>query len=137
MNDDIDWKALVAQARAVRDNAYAPYSGYRVGAALLTKSGHVYRGCNVENASYGLTLCAERSAVAQMIAAGEQDIQAIAIVTQGPEAGTPCGLCRQTLAELALDLPIALAIEGADEPARITSLRALFPEPFHGDLVKR
>lgn len=133
----IDWKALVAEAQAVRENAYAPYSGYRVGAALVTTSGHVYRGCNFENASYGLTLCAERTAMAQMIAEGEREIAAIAIVTEGPEAGTPCGLCRQTMAELARDLPIALAIAGADAPSRITSLAELFPQPFRGDLVKR
>lgn len=133
----IDWNELVAKAAAVRLHAYAPYSGYRVGAALLSASGRVYVGCNVENASYGLTLCAERSSVAQMIAAGEREMRAIAIVTEGPEAGTPCGLCRQTLAELAIDLPIALAIEGATEPVRITSLRELFPEPFRGDLVTK
>lgn len=133
----IDWKQLVSRARAVRDNAYAPYSGYHVGAALLSASGRIYEGCNFENASYGLTLCAERSAIAQMIAAGEREILAIAIVTEGPEAGTPCGLCRQTMAELARDLPIGLAVRDSDEPVRITSLAELFPQPFRGDLVKR
>lgn len=137
MSPGIDFRALVARARAVRQNAYAPYSGYRVGAALITATGRVHAGCNVENASYGLTLCAERSAIAQMIAAGEREISAIAIVTEGPEPGTPCGLCRQTMAELALDLPIALATASAEEPVQITSLAELFPKPFRGDLVKK
>lgn len=130
MSRDIDWATLVREAQAVRENAHAPYSNYRVGAAILAESGRVYRGCNVENASYGATLCAERSAVAQMVAAGERTMTALALVTEGPEPGTPCGLCRQTLSELARDLPIALAIAGEGEPRRLTSLAALFPQPF-------
>lgn len=133
---DIDWKLLIAKAAEVRQHAHAPYSEYLVGAALLTKGGRIFTGCNVENASFGLTLCAERSAIAQMVAAGEREIEALAIVTKGPEAGAPCGLCRQMLAEFAEDLPIALAVEGSAEPSRMTSLRALFPEPFRGDLVR-
>jgi len=130
----VDWSALVAEARAVRAHAYAPYSKYRVGAAVLTTSGRVFRGCNVENASYGLTICAERSALAQMVAASEREIAAIAIVTEGPEPGPPCGLCRQMMAEFANDLlPIALATPQGEW--RTTTLGALFPEPFRKDLV--
>lgn len=128
---DIDWEALAAAATAAREQAYAPYSGYRVGAAILGGSGRVYVGCNVENASYGLCLCAERSAVAQMITAGERTPAAIAVATSGPEPGPPCGLCRQTLAELATTLPIALVVNG--KIAKTTSLEALFPEPFRLD----
>jgi len=95
----VDAKALLAQARAMRKRAYAPYSKYTVGAALLGKSGEVYLGCNVENASYGLAICAERNAVAQAIAAGEHAFEAIAISAAGPEPVPPCGMCRQTLAE--------------------------------------
>jgi cytidine deaminase len=96
----VDVDTLLDAARAVRKNAYAPYSNYRVGAALLCGSGRVYSGCNVENASYGLCLCAERSAVAQAVANGEQELLAVAISGQGPEPVPPCGMCRQTLAEL-------------------------------------
>lgn len=132
----IDWNALVAEAQAARANAYAPYSKYQVGAAVLTASGRIYRGCNVENASYGLTLCAERSALAQMVAAGEREPVAIAIVTEGLEPGPPCGLCRQMMAEFASDsLPIALATPQSTAPLRTISLGKLFPEPFRKDLV--
>lgn len=135
MSEDIDWRALVREAQAVRGNAYAPYSKYQVGAALLGESGRVYLGCNVENASYGVTICAERSAIVQMIAAGERRMKALALVTEGPEPGTPCGLCRQTLSEFGRDLPIALAVPGEDEPRRLTSLAALFPQPFDADAL--
>jgi cytidine deaminase len=126
----IDWAALERAALAVQARAHAPYSRYHVGAALLTASGAVFAGCNVENASYGLAICAERSAVVQMVAAGERDPVAIVVVTPGPVLGTPCGACRQTLAEFALDLPIRLVVEGNGVPARTTSLEALLPDAF-------
>lgn len=125
---DVDWEALAAAATAAREKAYAPYSGYQVGAAILGASGRMFVGGNVENASYGLCLCAERSAVAQMIAAGERTPVAVAVATSGPEPGPPCGLCRQTLAEFATALPIALVVGGTI--AKRTSLEELFPEPF-------
>jgi cytidine deaminase len=127
---DVPWKALFLAASRARANAYAPYSGYEVGAAILAPDGRIFAGCNVENASYGLALCAERSAVAQLVAAGVRDIAALAVVTRGPDPGTPCGLCRQTLSELAEDLPIGLAIAGDESPRVIKTLRELFPEPF-------
>jgi len=134
---DIPWKSLILAASRARDNAYAPYSGYQVGAALLTRDGRIFAGCNVENVSYGLALCAERSAIAQLVAAGGRDITALAVVTAGPEPGAPCGLCRQTLVEFADELPIALVVAGEDEPRAIKNLRELFPEPFRADLAKR
>lgn len=130
-----DWSVLLAHASLVRERAHAPYSGYRVGAALVTADGAIFAGCNVENASYGVTICAERSAIVQMIAAGASDPVAIAVVTAGPEAGSPCGVCRQTLAEFAVDLEIALAVAGASTPARTTTLAALLPDAFQGRLV--
>lgn len=134
----VDWNALVAAATSVREKAHAPYSSYRVGAALLTRAGKVFVGCNVENASYGLCLCAERSAVAQMVAAGDKDPVAIAVITKGPKAGSPCGMCRQTLAEFAEDLPILLGVEGDPSAERRTSLAALLPDAFRaGDLGSR
>jgi cytidine deaminase len=132
----IPWKELTAAASRAREAAYAPYSSYLVGAALLSGDGRIFAGCNVENASYGLALCAERGAVAQMVATGQRNIVALVVVTQGPEAGTPCGLCRQTLSEFATDLPIGLAIADEDAPRVIKNLRDLFPDPFRGDLIK-
>lgn len=132
----IDWQRLTAEASAVRERAYAPYSNYRVGAALLGADGRIFTGCNVENASYGLCLCAERSAVAQLVAQGARDMLALVVMTAGPEAGSPCGLCRQTLSEFADDLPIGLAVAGDEQPRVIRSLRELLPHAFRGDLVK-
>ncbi|MGH7272458.1 MAG: cytidine deaminase [Polyangiaceae bacterium] len=100
-------------AQTARSRAYAPYSRYRVGAALLTRRGAIYSGCNVENATYGATLCAERAAVAAMIAAGDRAPIACAIVTAGPRPGTPCGICRQVLAEFARDMKILAVAEDA------------------------
>jgi cytidine deaminase len=90
-------QALVQAARAARAHAYAPYSGYAVGAAVLTDDGRVFAGCNVENASYGLSLCAERVAVFNAVASGARRLVAAAVCT--PDGGTPCGACRQVLLE--------------------------------------
>jgi cytidine deaminase len=133
----IDWERLTSHASTVRERAYAPYSSYAVGAALLAADGRIFSGCNVENASYGLCLCAERSAVAQFVAKGARDMMALVVMTAGPEPGSPCGLCRQTLAEFAEDLPIGLAIPGDERPRTMRSLRELLPFAFRGDLVKR
>ncbi len=129
----IDWSDLERRAVAVRKSAYAPYSGYQVGAALLVRSGNVFVECNVENASYGLCLCAERSAVAQMISANEVDPIALVVATRGPKAGTPCGSCRQVLAEFAMDLPVRLVVDGDPSATRDTSLAALLPDAFRKD----
>jgi cytidine deaminase len=133
---EIDWKSLIGAASRVRLAAHAPYSGYKVGAAIVGASGRVFEGCNVENASFGLTVCAERNAVAQLVASGERSIVAVAVVTAGPEPGAPCGLCRQALAEFADDVPIALAVAGDETPRTITSLADLLPHPFRGDLLR-
>jgi len=132
----IAWKELTEAASRARISAYAPYSNYLVGAAVLSGDGRIFAGCNVENASYGLALCAERSAVAQLIVAGQRTILALVVVTAGPEPGSPCGLCRQTLSEFAVELPIGLAVAGDEAPRILKNLRHLFPDPFRGDLVK-
>ncbi len=131
-----DWAGLERAARAVQQRAHAPYSRYFVGAAIEVASGAVFAGCNVENASYGLSLCAERSAIVQMVAAGERDPVAIVVVTPGPVVGTPCGACRQVLAEFARELPIRLVVADDAAPARITSLEALLPDAFRDDALK-
>jgi cytidine deaminase len=117
-----DLDRLLTHARAVRSRAYAPYSKYRVGAAVLTRSGHVFAGCNVENSTFGATICAERSAVSAMVAAGHLDLVACAVVTAGPRPGSPCGICRQVLSEFARDIPVVLAAE--DDTGRRKGLQA-------------
>ena len=102
-------QALIDAATAVRKQAHAPYSKYKVGAALQAADGRVFVGCNVENRSYGLTVCAERNAMAAAVAAGAREFTALAVVTQDEKPAAPCGACRQVLAELAPVLPILLA----------------------------
>ncbi len=95
---------LIAAAAAVRERAYAPYSQFLVGAALRTANGTIFAGCNVENASYGLTICAERNAIAQAIAAGARDFTAVAVVSEN--GVTPCGACRQVLVEFGPEMTV-------------------------------
>jgi len=122
---------LVQEATRAQEMAYAPYSKFHVGAAILTKSGKIFRGCNVENASYPVGICAERTAIVSMVAAGEREPVAIAIVTPGKRGGSPCGLCRQTMGEFARDLPIVLVgLEGNVASVRETSLAELLPDAF-------
>ena len=109
---------LIALAARAREKAYAPYSKYAVGAALLAKSGKVYTGCNVENASYSLTNCAERTAVFKAVSEREREFEAIAVVTAN--GGTPCGACRQVLAEFGLDIRVLIAT-----PDRIVAERTI------------
>ena len=127
--------ALVRAARAVRRRAYAPYSRFRVGAAVLA-DGAVHAGANVENASYGLTLCAERAAVAAAVAAGARRIDAVAIATGTAEPTPPCGACLQPLAELGgPDLPVVLS--GARGARVDTTLGALLPRGFGKRFLRR
>lgn len=105
MPSDVD--DLLALAKAACDRAYIPYSGFAVGAALRTRSGKVYTGCNIENASYGLTVCAERVAIWKAVSEGETEFEALVVVTS--IGGSPCGACRQVMAEFALHMPVIIA----------------------------
>lgn len=119
---------LVAAARDVRRHAYVKASGFSVGAAVLAEDGRMFVGCNVENASYGLTICAERAAVCAAVAAGARALVAVAVATDLDEPARPCGACRQVLAEFGRDLEVVLAGRGA--VVVTTRLGALLPEPF-------
>jgi cytidine deaminase len=123
---DFDHQELIARAQAARERAYAPYSNYRVGAALLGRSGRIYTGCNVENAAYPLCTCAERTAVVKAVSEGEREFVALAVVTEN--GASPCGSCRQTLREFGLEIAVLIA----DEQGRYreTSLGALLPDSF-------
>ncbi|MBN1447039.1 MAG: cytidine deaminase [Bacteroidetes bacterium] len=125
--------ALITAAREAREFAHAPYSGFRVGAALLCSDGSVFTGCNVENSSFSLTCCAERSAVFSAVGEGRTEFDAIAIVADG-EAVPPCGACRQVLSEFAPDLHVIL-LDKHDEH-RILTLTNLLPEPFSARYLK-
>ncbi len=128
--EHIDTGALVAAARAAARQAYAPYSRYAVGAAVEADDGRVFTGCNVENASYGLTICAERAAVCAAVSAGVRRIRRVAIAASGPAVPYPCGACRQVLAEFAdaaAEVQIAL---GDGATCEKITLGALLPKAF-------
>jgi cytidine deaminase len=122
-------RQLVAAARAVRRRAHAPYSRFRVGAAVLDDRGRIHVGCNVENASYGLTVCAERNALAAAVAAGARRLVAVAVASAARPPAPPCGACRQVLAELSPPGATVL-LAGPTGPAREHSLDDLLPHAF-------
>ena len=118
---------LIAAARSAQAQAYAPYSNFRVGAALESVDGTVFTGCNVENASYGLTICAERAAISAAVGAGARKFRRAVVVSDVDPPAAPCGACRQVLAEFGLDLPI----EGVGPRRRVTwRLSELLPSAF-------
>ena len=127
MNNEIEMEQLFAQARKAADFAYAPYSKFRVGAALLAENGTVYSGCNVENRSFGLTVCAERNAVFKAVSSGQRSFRALALSTPDSESPvSPCGACRQVLSEF-MD-PAAVVIFGGSGKERVeTTLGILYP----------
>ncbi len=125
MSDD----ELIGLAREVKENAHAPYSGFRVGVALLARDGRVFTGVNVENASIGLSVCAERNAIARAVADGVTDFARLAIVTDPTEEPPmPCGVCRQVIWEFTHDLPII--VESGPGQRVHTTIEELFPRPF-------
>ncbi|HYL64755.1 MAG TPA: cytidine deaminase [Candidatus Methylomirabilis sp.] len=123
-----EFDALISEAKQSRENAHAPFSNFRVGAALRATSGRIFGGCNVENATYGLTVCAERVAIFKAISEGERGFDAIAVVTDTETLTPPCGACRQLIWEFCGDVPVILAnLKGKTETI---SMRVLFPKPF-------
>jgi cytidine deaminase len=118
---------LIERASTIREKAYAPYSKYHVGAALLTDSGEIFDGVNVENAVYSLTICAERNAVFQAVTHGHQDLKAIAVATDN--GGSPCGSCRQVLSEFGPDMEVYL-VDRSGSVVLETTIRELLPQAF-------
>ena len=127
-------RKLLDRALNARQNAYAPYSGYRVGAALLCPNGKIYTGCNVENASYSATICAERSAFAAAVSAGEREFTAIAVAggkeESADEAASPCGICRQVMREFADPEQMRVIIAVSPTDYKEMTLEELLPESF-------
>ncbi|MDQ1410172.1 MAG: cytidine deaminase [Acidobacteriaceae bacterium] len=119
---------LIEAAKQARENAHAPYSNFRVGAAVRSASGRIFGGCNVENATYGLTMCAERVAIFKAVSEGERGVSAIAVVTDTELLTPPCGACRQLIWEFCGDIPVSMAnLKGKIE---VLQMRELFPRPF-------
>lgn len=131
----IRYRKLVAAAKTAKGYSYSPYSRFRVGAALLTSRGKIYTGCNVENSSYGLTICAERTAIFKAVSEGEKEFFAIAVVSDSKDSTPPCGACRQVLMELARNIDFVMADRKGNP--RIMKLTALLPYPFDQDKLPR
>ncbi|MBT3240576.1 MAG: cytidine deaminase [Chloroflexi bacterium] len=127
MENKVSKQDLIAMAMEARKKSYSPYSRYPVGAALLTKSGKVFQGTNIENAAYSCTICAERTAIFKAIYEGEREFEAIAVVTK--DGGSPCGSCRQVLSEFGLDTIVWLADENGDNIQEST-VEELIPLSF-------
>lgn len=125
-----DYKQLIELANEARRRAYVPYSKYPVGAALRTKTGRVYTGVNIENAAYPTTICAERVAVFKAVSEGEREFEVISVVTDN--GGSPCGSCRQVLAEFGLDTVVLIANKEG-KLIRVTSVSELLPDAFSPD----
>ena len=123
----MDAKELMKMAIEARQNAYAPYSHFAVGAALLAESGKVYTGCNIENASYGLTCCAERNAIFAAVGAGERRFKMLAVAADSPEPVAPCGACRQVIAEFGIPLVV---MGNLKEEIKIMMAEELLPYGF-------
>ncbi len=126
---DLPWEDLLSSAGEAASRAYAPFSGFPVGAALLCPGGEVFSGCNVENSSFPLGICAERVALFAAVAAGKRKFRALALSIPGKRISTPCGACRQVLSEFCEDLPILVEARETGE-RRFFHLSSLFPHPF-------
>lgn len=128
--------SLIDEARRVRENAHAPYSNFKVGAALIAVSGETYVGCNVENVAYPEGTCAEAGAIAAMIAGGDTKITEIAVIADSPQPVSPCGGCRQKIAEFA-DGDVRVTMATTDGTVLETTIKALLPGSFDADYMSR
>ena len=128
MLDETVQHQLLDRARRAREAAYAPYSNFKVGAAVLTAAGEIFSGCNIENASLGATICAERVAILTAVAAGARDLTALAVIADTPDPVAPCGLCRQVLAEFSPDCRVVMANTAGR--IRLANLKELLPLAF-------
>jgi len=128
----MDYDLLVKMATEAKDNAYAPYSGFRVGAAVLTDNGRIYTGCNVENSSYGATICAERTAVVKAVSDGETEIVAVAVAGDSERYTFPCGICRQVISEFGKDDTKVICINKNGQ-YKIYDLKDIIPHAFTGE----
>lgn len=122
------YKTLVQRARSARTHSHSPYSHFRVGAAIQTAGGKVFTGCNIENSSYGLTICAERTAIFKAISEGHRKFKAIAIATDDRGFTSPCGACRQVIMDLAGNIDFVMSNKNGD--IRVFKMSELFPFPF-------
>jgi cytidine deaminase len=135
MKKEIDLDSLTDQAKEARKQAYAPYSNFLVGAAIVGESGKIYAGCNIENSSFSLTICAERVALFKAVSEGEKDIEVLALVTDTQTPVWPCGGCRQVLAEFNQELLIVSSnLKGQREEKKLSEI---FPEAFDKQSLKR
>jgi len=124
------FQELIDKAKEARANAYAPYSKFLVGSALITENGKIFTGCNIENVSLGLSICAERVAIFKAVAEGIKDIRAIAVIGDTEEPCTPCGACRQVMMEFAPDMKVVMA--NLHNKIKIKKARDLLPDAFKG-----
>jgi cytidine deaminase len=131
----MDYTLLAARASEAKRNSYSPYSRFRVGAALLTSDGRIFTGCNVENSSYGLTVCAERTALFKAVSEGEHSFKAIAIASDEDTFTPPCGACRQVIYELAGNIDVVLTKKNGSY--RTKKMLSLLPHPFDGESLKK
>ncbi len=131
---DILKKQLIDAAKQARENAFAPYSEFKVGSAVVTKAGKIFTGCNVESASFGLTVCAERVAIWKAVSEGEREFEQISVVTDTEKLTSPCGACRQVIWEFCGDVPVTMAnLHGAMETI---SMKELLPRAFDTEFLK-
>ena len=126
---NIHWPTLIAAAEQAASKAYAPYSNFHVGAAAVSKNGNVIKGCNVENASYGLTTCAERNCIAQAVVHGNSDLQALVVFTKQEKLTPPCGACRQVIAEFMSEEKLVKSVNHKGDEKQWT-VKQLLPDAF-------
>lgn len=129
----MNYKKLIEAAQKAKEHSYSPHSKFRVGAAIITQSGKIYTGCNIENSSFSLTICAERTAIFKAVSEGQRKFAAIAIVTDLKDPIPPCGACRQVLMDMAGDIDVIIAGNKGDNI--VSKLSKLLPMPFDGSML--